>query len=60
VLFADPRTAARDLRDLLTAAVAGDPALAALGPGGELRALSAAVAAVEERLDTLERELDRR
>jgi hypothetical protein len=60
VVFGDLRSAARDLRDLLTAADAQTPELLALGPGGALRALSAALALVEERLATVEQELARR
>lgn len=57
--FADPTSAARDLRDLLTGSAA-EPELLALGPGGALRALAAALALVEERVAATERELARR
>jgi hypothetical protein len=54
--FADPASAARDLRDLLTASGADAPELLALGPGGALRALAAALALLEERVAAAERE----
>jgi hypothetical protein len=60
VVFGDLQSAARDLRDLLTAANAQTPELLALGPGGALRALSSAVALLEERVAAIEQELARR
>jgi hypothetical protein len=58
--FGDPASAARDLRDLLTASGADASELLALGPGGALRALAAALALVEERVAATERELARK
>jgi hypothetical protein len=60
VRFADPQAAARDLRDLLTAPGADSPELLALGPGGVVRALAAALALVEARVAETEAELARR
>lgn len=60
VVFGEPRTAARDLHDLLTAPGADSPELLALGAGGALRALSAALALVEARVAETEQELARR
>ncbi|HVV56830.1 MAG TPA: hypothetical protein VHC45_00600 [Gaiellaceae bacterium] len=59
VVFADPATAARDARELVTAP-APSPELLALGPGGGVRALAAALELLEERLAAAEAELARR
>lgn len=60
VVFGDDASAARDLRDLLTAADAQAPELLALGSGGALRALSSVLALVETRVAAVEDELARR
>jgi hypothetical protein len=58
VRFADPQTAARDLRELLASTTS--PELVELGEGAAVRALAAALALVEERLAAVEAELQRR
>lgn len=59
VVFSDPATAAQDARELVTAP-APSPELLALGPGGGVRALAAALELVGERLAAAEAELARR
>jgi hypothetical protein len=59
VLFQEPATAARDLRDaVLRTSV--DEQFLELGPDWVVRALASSLALLEERLARLEAELDRR
>lgn len=59
LILPEASTAAHDLRDLVTSPGATSPELLALGPGAAVRALSVALAVLEDRVAALEAELAR-